>query len=431
MVAQLPWLAGVSGACSRAGKTALAVALLRDLGRSDVAAVKFTTTEDVFERCPRGTPCVVCDIDVPFRIIGDAATLDEPGTDTARLGAAAGGCSGASRGAGRWRRPGPRCAACCAAPPPSSKARRSWHVSHRTCSCSWPIRSSRRSGGSRRPRPRRRADAVVVNLPAKERRAPSADVMEALRAARGRDDMRRGRHGPARSWAPDISRENVAQRHEDLPRPQPRQRRRVHVLRPRLGPRAHGRPGDRARPEGHRDPEPRGARRHARGHRDLLPRLPVRRRPLRAHAVRRQHRRRLRPAARGARAPGACRHRIAAWSRCRARSPRPTWPSSCSRPAARRGWCRSTGSSTRCARAAPTSGSSSTKASSPTAATACTRSLDLGAWWKEETGLPLPLGGNAVRRDLGPELMARLTRARARDRALLARPSRGGARLRA
>jgi len=36
--------------------------------------------------------------------------------------------------------------------------------------------------------------------------------------------------------------------------------------------------------------------------------------------------------------------------------------------------------------------------------------LDLGAWWKEETGLPLPLGGNAVRRDLGGEAMARLTR---------------------
>ena len=36
--------------------------------------------------------------------------------------------------------------------------------------------------------------------------------------------------------------------------------------------------------------------------------------------------------------------------------------------------------------------------------------LDLGAWWKEETGLPLPLGGNAVRRDLGAELMVRLTR---------------------
>jgi len=36
--------------------------------------------------------------------------------------------------------------------------------------------------------------------------------------------------------------------------------------------------------------------------------------------------------------------------------------------------------------------------------------LDLGAWWKDETGLPLPLGGNAVRRDLGEERMARLTR---------------------
>ncbi len=38
------------------------------------------------------------------------------------------------------------------------------------------------------------------------------------------------------------------------------------------------------------------------------------------------------------------------------------------------------------------------------------RILDLGAWWKDETGLPLPLGGNAVRRDLGPETMATLTR---------------------
>jgi 1,4-dihydroxy-6-naphthoate synthase len=38
------------------------------------------------------------------------------------------------------------------------------------------------------------------------------------------------------------------------------------------------------------------------------------------------------------------------------------------------------------------------------------RVADLGAWWKDETGLPLPLGGNAVRRDLGPEMMSRLTR---------------------
>lgn len=32
------------------------------------------------------------------------------------------------------------------------------------------------------------------------------------------------------------------------------------------------------------------------------------------------------------------------------------------------------------------------------------RVIDLGAWWHESTGLPLPLGGNAVRRALGPEL---------------------------
>ena len=38
------------------------------------------------------------------------------------------------------------------------------------------------------------------------------------------------------------------------------------------------------------------------------------------------------------------------------------------------------------------------------------RVLDLGEWWKRETGLPLPLGGNAVRRALGPELMRALTR---------------------
>lgn len=33
---------------------------------------------------------------------------------------------------------------------------------------------------------------------------------------------------------------------------------------------------------------------------------------------------------------------------------------------------------------------------------------DLGAWWLEETGLPLPLGGNVVRRDLGANLIAQI-----------------------
>ena len=35
---------------------------------------------------------------------------------------------------------------------------------------------------------------------------------------------------------------------------------------------------------------------------------------------------------------------------------------------------------------------------------------DLGAWWGTETGLPLPLGGNAVRRDLGAEVIAQIAR---------------------
>jgi len=36
--------------------------------------------------------------------------------------------------------------------------------------------------------------------------------------------------------------------------------------------------------------------------------------------------------------------------------------------------------------------------------------VDLGEWWKERHGLPLPMGGNAVRRELGEELIARVSR---------------------
>jgi 1,4-dihydroxy-6-naphthoate synthase len=44
-----------------------------------------------------------------------------------------------------------------------------------------------------------------------------------------------------------------------------------------------------------------------------------------------------------------------------------------------------------------------------------TEVVDLGRWWKEETGLPLPLGGNVVRRDLGPETIGRISRALSRS----------------
>ncbi|MFO0870587.1 MAG: MqnA/MqnD/SBP family protein [Pirellulales bacterium] len=36
--------------------------------------------------------------------------------------------------------------------------------------------------------------------------------------------------------------------------------------------------------------------------------------------------------------------------------------------------------------------------------------VDLGKWWYQETGLPLPLGANGVRRDLGPQAIRDVTR---------------------
>jgi 1,4-dihydroxy-6-naphthoate synthase len=37
--------------------------------------------------------------------------------------------------------------------------------------------------------------------------------------------------------------------------------------------------------------------------------------------------------------------------------------------------------------------------------------VDLGKWWKDLTGLVLPLGGNVIKRDLGPETMALVCKA--------------------
>lgn len=36
--------------------------------------------------------------------------------------------------------------------------------------------------------------------------------------------------------------------------------------------------------------------------------------------------------------------------------------------------------------------------------------IDVGKWWMDQTGYPLPLGANAIRRDLGPEVIADVTR---------------------
>ena len=114
------------------------------------------------------------------------------------------------------------------------------------------------------------ADLVVVNRPAADR--ASAVAGGAGRAARRRSkgeaivaDVTR----PPSEWAPRLMRDLAARPcpaamaggapREDVPRPQPGQRRRVHVLRPRLRPRAHRRPRDHARPQGHPDPERGGA----------------------------------------------------------------------------------------------------------------------------------------------------------------------------
>ncbi len=35
--------------------------------------------------------------------------------------------------------------------------------------------------------------------------------------------------------------------------------------------------------------------------------------------------------------------------------------------------------------------------------------IDLGEWWHERTGLPLPMGGNAIRRELGPDIIRQVS----------------------
>ena len=39
-----------------------------------------------------------------------------------------------------------------------------------------------------------------------------------------------------------------------------------------------------------------------------------------------------------------------------------------------------------------------------------TKILDLGEWWFEKTGLPLPMGGNVIRRELGEDLMREVSK---------------------
>ena len=182
--------------------------LLRALPAGAVA-VKFTTTEDVFERCPRGTPCVVCGIDVPYRIIEDPRVLGEAGTDTARL---------AEAGAARvlwtiakqsaiveaWAAVQARLA------PENvvimegstivdlSRPDLVLFVAHPfLCPSRWKPTTARLL---------RRADTVIVNVPAAQRRVPSLAVIAEIERHRGSCGFRRADvTRPLAEWAPDLA----------------------------------------------------------------------------------------------------------------------------------------------------------------------------------------------------------------------------------
>ena len=158
-------------------------------------------------------------------------------------------------------------------------------------------------------------------------------------------------------------------------RPQPRLRRRVHVLRARRGQDRHGRPHVRARAAGHRDAEPARAARRARGHGRLDPRLRLPQRPLRAAAARRVDGRPVRTAPRARTRPYHARRRPRQAHR-HSRPAHQRLPRAAAVRAGLRGGVHAVrrDRGRRAERATSTSGCSSTRDSSPTATAACTSS---------------------------------------------------------
>jgi hypothetical protein len=198
----------VAGAASRSGKTSAAVSILRALPAGSAAAIKFTTTEDVFKRCPRGSPCVVCDIDVPYRIVQDAVTLREPGTDTDRLAAA--GASPvlwaiAKRAAAEpaWRTVEAlvgRTAACVV----EGSTVVEMMVPDLLIFVVHPFLAPARWKPTTPPL-LQRADLVVVNRPAGEPREPAPAVLDAIGAHRSIRDVRVADvERPLSEWAPEF-----------------------------------------------------------------------------------------------------------------------------------------------------------------------------------------------------------------------------------
>ena len=72
-------------------------------------------------------------------------------------------------------------------------------------------------------------------------------------------------------------------------------------------------------------------------------------------------------------------------------------------------WCRSTRFLTPCRTGEADAGLIIHEGQLTYARDGFTKIVDLGEWWKNKTGLPLPLGGNVVRKDLDPEVRRELS----------------------
>ena len=242
----------------------------------------------------------------------------------------------------------------------------------------------------------------------------SAGCEQSGRSARGRavGSPWRG-HGQARSH-----------------RPQPRPRRRLHVLRAHRGQGEDPGRRDRARAGGHRVAQPPRAHRRARGHRGVGRDLHAGRRAVPDDGSRRLDGEGLRadPGRAGARSPRPS--SSSAWSRSRAATPPPRC--SCASTSAIRRSSRSPSTRSRrpCWRGRPISGLLIHEGQITHQQMGLTKVLDLGEAWQQETGLPLPLGVNVMRRDLGERPAPRALPGAARLDRLGLRQRRRGARVR-
>ena len=201
----------VAGSSSRAGKTALAETVLRAL--PGAAAVKFTTTDDVFEKCPRGTTCIVCDIDVPFKIVRDEATLAQADTDTARLRKTTSGpvlwtIARRSVAEQAWRATERFLEGAAGTPAVADRVIEGSTVAS-ICAPDFTffvihpfLSPARWKDGSRELMGR--ADCVVINRAATEPRDPGPEVLAAIRESNPRDLRIADVVSPFETWASDL-----------------------------------------------------------------------------------------------------------------------------------------------------------------------------------------------------------------------------------